>query len=210
MGEITDTNITLVDNSKNKTRTIWYGNFHSIEKQFVRLLDGAWELRINRVYRMLSKDKAEIDKIYDVLTKAISKWYDKYHEIAPRKSRPTFLSKSPSALVQKANEKTNKNERSLVISIQQELKTHGYYRMKVDGLYGPGTAAAIKAYQRDNNLPPDGRISKELLAHLESGKERPDVTNKNSGPKKNKKSKTIEAAFNEAVDEFIKVIFKKK
>ena len=101
-------------------------------------------------------------------------------------------------------------KKALVAKIQRELKTHGYYKMKVDGLYGPGTATAIKAYQQDNNLPRDGKPTKKLLAHLESKKEAPNKTNETTEPQKNKKPGTIGAAFNEAVDEFIKVIFKKK
>jgi peptidoglycan hydrolase-like protein with peptidoglycan-binding domain len=33
--------------------------------------------------------------------------------------------------------------------IQSELKSNGYYKSKVDGLYGKGTAAALKAYNKE-------------------------------------------------------------
>lgn len=208
-GEITDTNITLADNSINKTRTIWFGNFHSIEKQSVRLLGGAWELRINRVYRMISKDEAEIDKIYDVLTLAISQWYDKFSDVAPLKTRPVFLSKSSKVTGQKTNQQPKRSEISLVINIQQELNMLGYYNGKIDGLYGPKTASSIKSYQRDNNLAPDGKPSSELLAHLESKKKTSDEPEQAAESKKTKEPITLEATINKAVDDIFKVIFKK-
>ena len=209
-GEIRDTNITLVDNSINKTRTIWFGNFHSIEKQFVLLLGGAWKLSINRVYRIISQDEAEIDKIYDVLSLAISRWYDKFSDVAPRKTRPVFLSKSPKVTGQKTNQQPKRNEISLIINIQQELNMLGYYNGKIDGLYGPKTASSIKSFQRDNNLTPDGKPSSELLVHLESKKKTSDKPEQAAESKKTKEPITLEATINKAVDDIFKVILKNR
>ncbi len=36
-------------------------------------------------------------------------------------------------------------------AIQQRLRAYGYYRGSIDGVYGPGTRAAIEAYARDTN-----------------------------------------------------------
>ena len=43
-----------------------------------------------------------------------------------------------------------------VEKLQRKLKNLGYYDGYVDGTYGPGTTAAVKAYQQDHNLKADG------------------------------------------------------
>jgi len=53
-----------------------------------------------------------------------------------------------------------------VRGIQKELLAHGYKAGPVDGLAGPRTQAAIRAYQRDAGLTVDGRATKRLLDHL--------------------------------------------
>ena len=40
--------------------------------------------------------------------------------------------------------------------IQNLLQYLGYYTMEVDGISGPGTTAAVKAFQADNGLDADG------------------------------------------------------
>ena len=40
--------------------------------------------------------------------------------------------------------------------IQNLLQYLGYYTMKVDGISGPGTTAAVKGFQADNGLDADG------------------------------------------------------
>lgn len=40
--------------------------------------------------------------------------------------------------------------------IQNLLQYLGYYTMKVDGISGPGTTAAVKGFQTDNGLDADG------------------------------------------------------
>ena len=98
----------------------------------------------------------------------------------------------------KTSQPPNSSDKSLVINIQQELKALGYYNMKIDGIAGRGTFNAIKSYQQDNKLMPDGKPSKELLAHMETRKK---ISNE---------PKTFQATVEEAVDGFIKTIFKKK
>jgi hypothetical protein len=44
-----------------------------------------------------------------------------------------------------------------LVEIQQKLKKLGYYKGTVDGLTGPKTRAAIRAFQRDNGLRIDGK-----------------------------------------------------
>ncbi len=52
---------------------------------------------------------------------------------------------------------------SLVGSVQAELKAAGYDPGPTDGVYGPHTADAIRAYQRQNALPEDGQPTVALL-----------------------------------------------
>lgn len=51
-------------------------------------------------------------------------------------------------------------------SIQRMLRVLGYKIDRVDGEYGPQTAAAIRAYQRDRSVYPDGEPSAELIDAL--------------------------------------------
>lgn len=48
-------------------------------------------------------------------------------------------------------------EGAQVKKVQQALKNLGYYKGSVDGKYGAGTAAAVKEFQRVNNLTVDGK-----------------------------------------------------
>jgi len=52
------------------------------------------------------------------------------------------------------------------VSVQQALADAGYYNGPIDGVVGPGTGAAIAAYQEDNGLPISGRIDDELMSSL--------------------------------------------
>ncbi len=50
--------------------------------------------------------------------------------------------------------------------IQKKLTIDGYYSGSIDGLYGEQTKEALKQYQKNNNLVPDGYLSKELLEKI--------------------------------------------
>lgn len=52
--------------------------------------------------------------------------------------------------------------------IQRYLTEQGYYRGEADGRAGPLTRAAVRAYQRDHSLPPDGHLDEVLLNRLET------------------------------------------
>jgi hypothetical protein len=47
-----------------------------------------------------------------------------------------------------------------VYQIQKDLRRLGYYKGGIDGLDGPVTKAAVKAFQRDNGLVVDGKYGK--------------------------------------------------
>lgn len=57
-------------------------------------------------------------------------------------------------------------------SIQKALKGAGYYQGEIDGKIGPDTREAVRSFQRDNGLTPDGIVGKttwnSLKTHLDS------------------------------------------
>lgn len=55
---------------------------------------------------------------------------------------------------------------SVVTQIQQKLSNWGYYSGSVDGVYGSKTTAAVKYFQRSNNLTADGKCGPRTLAAL--------------------------------------------
>lgn len=55
---------------------------------------------------------------------------------------------------------------SVAVRVQQQLAAAGYYHGEIDGIIGEGTRRAIRQYERDNNLPVDGRIDDQLLASM--------------------------------------------
>ena len=58
---------------------------------------------------------------------------------------------------------------SLAVDVQRELRRRGYYRGAIDGDIGPGSRAAIRAYQYDRGLSATGRIDSSLLRALGIG-----------------------------------------
>lgn len=53
-----------------------------------------------------------------------------------------------------------------VRTIQQKLTNWGYLNDKIDGIYGPKTVEAVKAFQRKNGLTPDGITGPATLKAL--------------------------------------------
>lgn len=49
-----------------------------------------------------------------------------------------------------------------VLWIQRRLRELGYHTGPVDGVPGPSTRSAIRSYQRDQGLEPDGSPSEQL------------------------------------------------
>lgn len=50
--------------------------------------------------------------------------------------------------------------------IQQALRNAGFYKGAIDGKIGPKTKEAIKAFQKANNLKPDGLVGKRTAKKL--------------------------------------------
>jgi peptidoglycan hydrolase-like protein with peptidoglycan-binding domain len=52
------------------------------------------------------------------------------------------------------------------VDVQARLKARGYYHATVDGIVGPATSAAIRAFQYDHGLAVTGTITPALLRAL--------------------------------------------
>jgi hypothetical protein len=55
---------------------------------------------------------------------------------------------------------------SRVAQLQRRLARAGYYSGAIDGIIGPATRRAIRAYERDHNMPTYGVIDRQLLRTL--------------------------------------------
>lgn len=55
------------------------------------------------------------------------------------------------------------NDDATVAAVQRRLARGGYYHGSIDGVIGPGTRTAIRAFERRNGLPVDGVIDPDLL-----------------------------------------------
>lgn len=58
------------------------------------------------------------------------------------------------------------SQRRVVLETQIALARRGYYRDGIDGVYGPGTEFAVRAYQSRFGIAPSGRLDMETLAVL--------------------------------------------
>jgi TPR repeat protein len=56
--------------------------------------------------------------------------------------------------------------RARVKRAQAGLKALGYYRSTIDGIAGPGTARAVKQFQKDQQVEANGRIDVALMRQL--------------------------------------------
>jgi len=52
---------------------------------------------------------------------------------------------------------------SRVIEVQRRLARAGYYHGRIDGIMGPQTRRAIRAYERDHNMSGYGVIDRQVL-----------------------------------------------
>ena len=59
--------------------------------------------------------------------------------------------------------------RSDIEQVQQKLQQEGLYHGKIDGLSGPGTQQALRAYQRQHGLPVTATLDPQTLSSLGIG-----------------------------------------
>lgn len=60
----------------------------------------------------------------------------------------------------------------LVLRVQQELNLSGYASGTPDGVYGPQTASAVRAYQTNNGLAADGQVTAALYDRMRANPRR--------------------------------------
>jgi localization factor PodJL len=65
-----------------------------------------------------------------------------------------------------SNETKQQDEKIIVTKVQKRLIDLGYDPGIVDGCMGPKTTEAIRAFQSDNQMPPPGDITSELVESL--------------------------------------------
>jgi len=70
---------------------------------------------------------------------------------------------APGAAVAATTPAAERGDRGTVEELQRRLGDLGYDAGPADGMMGPKTRAAIRAYQSDSGLEADGRVSDELI-----------------------------------------------
>jgi peptidoglycan hydrolase-like protein with peptidoglycan-binding domain len=68
----------------------------------------------------------------------------------------------------------NRSSDPEVRAAQEALAGLGYYRGPLDGIIGPKTRAAVAKYQTDSGLPPDGKVSRDLVAQVARARSKPE------------------------------------
>ena len=53
--------------------------------------------------------------------------------------------------------------------VQQKLQQQGMYRGRIDGVWGPGTEAAVRSFQQQHNLNATGKLDSDTIAALDMG-----------------------------------------
>ena len=141
---------------------------------------------------------------------------DRSSQIEPtlKKSGPTGQETLPIKRVGENAITPQKNNTQLVVKIQTHLSEFGYYKGNIDGLFGPKTSTAIKSYQLDNKLTPDGKLSDQLLSHLKSQNEKTAQTQKEITQESNRKPsrktsepKSLKVKIEKVVDNIFNKIF---
>ncbi|EPZ43067.1 hypothetical protein N007_01620 [Alicyclobacillus acidoterrestris ATCC 49025] len=55
-----------------------------------------------------------------------------------------------------------------IAEVQQMLQALGYYSSSIDGVYGPSTQAAVRAFQQAQQLSPDGVVGPQTIVAIQS------------------------------------------
>ncbi len=87
----------------------------------------------------------------------------------PVQTPPEEVFKAKKSLTGEAG--SSPETRARLLRAQTALATRGYNVGPVDGIMGPRTGAAIKAFQSDQGLAPDGRVTNGLIERLEGDAE---------------------------------------
>jgi His-Xaa-Ser repeat protein HxsA len=101
----------------------------------------------------------------------------------PSANMPAANEQAPNATMQQGEQSTAsvRVSRQQVRQIQEQLKTQGLYKGRIDGMMGPETKQAIQQFQQQNNLQATGTLDQQTLAALSSGTNGQGSNNMNSG-----------------------------
>ena len=122
----------------------------------------------------VKKEVVEAPPVKPVETAAVEKKAapaEKPVAAAPIKAQPSPASPKPEAKAQ-PSPFTPKPEAAFTVTketiraVQEKLATMGLYTKKIDGISGPGTRKAVRAYQGRKRMPRTGAIDAELLKSL--------------------------------------------
>jgi peptidoglycan hydrolase-like protein with peptidoglycan-binding domain len=82
--------------------------------------------------------------------------------------------------------------------VQQTLQQQGLYHARVDGVWGPGTQAAVRSYQQKNNLSTSGQLDQQTLASLNLGTDQSSQNSGNNGQPPNNQANEQTQPMNQA------------
>lgn len=133
-----------------------------------------------------------VGEFFKTTGSAISGFGDKIINKAKKEDSENNIKES--FAVAEADKPKQVNSR-LVVTAQSKLSLLGYNLGAIDGICGPKTSEAIKAFQRDNKMPEDGKVTAGLIDALQSANKlaqhdnkHPDVVNVSSNESDEKQS----------------------
>ncbi len=111
--------------------------------------------------------KAKLNKTKKVSKRTVLKKKAKVMAPKPTMAATTSANKVVNKTITKSTTKQTKSatKQSIVYGIQKALKVKGFDPGTIDGKMGPGTAAALKAFQSSRGLPV-GQLSKDTFRAL--------------------------------------------
>ncbi len=124
------------------------------------------------------------------ITESISQQFES-RDAASAEAAPAAVENQPEP---EATEPAQAASRQTVRSTQRMLTALGYDPGVADGIEGPRTADAVRHYQSDYNLPPDGRVSMSLHKHIQATLDRVGTANRNRGESPDSQAKPAASA----------------
>lgn len=112
---------------------------------------------LTQLAKQVQIDMQDVDKL-------VSRMQEINQAVKGRRAGPLSSTDQQSSAADSVNAK-----QALVAQIQEYLMLTNYYPGPADGISGPQTVDAIRAYQVEKGIDPDGQSSQHLLAHMVSG-----------------------------------------
>ena len=112
----------------------------------------------------------KVDGKYSTATTTAVRNFQRYNSLSvDGKVGPKTLAVLRSGNAVSAPLKPNEtNNAASVKVVQTLLRDLGYYNGKIDGKYGSATVAAVKMFQKYNELPVDGKVGEDTLNRMKS------------------------------------------